>query len=161
PKDYIGKASPRDYQTGNTYDEHFLKDFDSRMQWEVYSEFSFQSLIGRTLEKTGSSSVFFDAEKIESAGEKMEDWLKENDVSQSITLEDWQRFTHLILHRERQRGAVEHPFLDKFRENDYRLWDLNWMRDTRHILNPNYGARSRMTNLLTNLSGKKGLLDST
>src|SRR5699024_1540946 len=66
-----------------------------------------------------------------------------------------------ILHRERQRGAVEHPFLDKFRENDYRLWDLNWMRDTRHILNPKYGSRSRMPKLLTNQSGKKGLLDST
>lgn len=161
PKDYIGKASPNEYKKGNHYYDHFLKGFDLRMEWETYSEFGFNSLIGRTLEKTGASSVFFDEEKIEKAWVQTEEWLKRNDVTGTVNQEMWTRFTHLVLHRMRQRGAVSHRYLDKFREGDFKLWDLNWMRDSRHYLNPKFGTRSRLPKLLTHESSRENLLDTT
>ena len=36
------------------------KDVDSRIGWEIISEYGFQARIGRTLEKTGSSVAYFD-----------------------------------------------------------------------------------------------------
>ena len=161
PKDYIGKASPKDYKSGNSYYENFLTEFDLRIQWEMYAEFGFNSLIGRTLEKTGASSVCFDDEKIREAWLIMYEWLKTNDVTHTINEEDWLRFTCLILHRTRQRGAINHTFLDKFREERFSLWDLNWQKDSRHFLNPKFGTRSRLPKLLTNQEHRGNLLDTT
>src|SRR5699024_5025101 len=50
PKDYKGLSSPEDYKQGKGYADYFLKEFDLRLQWELFSEFGFRSLIGRTLE---------------------------------------------------------------------------------------------------------------
>lgn len=161
PKDYIGKASPKDYLSGQGYYEPFLKEFDLRMRWEMYAEFGFNSLIGRTLEKTGASSVYFDEERLRQSWQYMQSWLQSNDVTHSIHEEDWLRFTHLILHRSRQRGAIQHTFLDKFREDRFSLWDLNWQRDERHFLNPKFGTRSRLPKLLTHQDHRGNLLDTT
>lgn len=161
PKDYIGKASPKDYSKNGKYYDYFLKEFDARIQWEIYSEFGFNSLIGRTLEKTGASSVFFDPSRLDKAWEHMKEWLSENDVSQSIKKEEWSRFTNLILHRSRQRGAIDHNYLSKFRAERLSLWDLNWQKDTRHFLNPKFGTRSRLPKLITHQDSKGNLLDTT
>lgn len=72
PKDYLGKASPRDFKIGDAYTTHFLEEFDQRIRWEVYSEFGFNARIGRTLEKTGASSVSFDPLLLSSLWDKME-----------------------------------------------------------------------------------------
>ena len=161
PKDYLGKLSPENYRKGDKYYDDFLKEFDTRIQWEIYSEFGFNSLIGRTLEKTGASSIYFDTEKLTAAWEQMSHWLTDNDVSQTIGQDDWLRFSNLVLHRSRQRGAIDHRFLDKFRNNSLILWDLNWQKDTRHYLNPKFGKYSRLPKLLTSQDSKKGLLDTT
>ena len=123
-----------------------LKEFDLRVQWEIYSEFGFNSRIGRTLEKTGASAVYFDKDTLHKSWENIANWLNVNDVSQSIKKDDYLRFTTLILHRSRNRGAVNHEFLNKFREEELKLWDLNWQKDSRHFLNPKYGPRDRLPN---------------
>lgn len=161
PKDYIGKSSPNDYKQGSHYEQHFLDEFDLRIQWEMYAEFGFNSLIGRTLEKTGASSVYFDNRLLQTAWGYMEQWIASNDTTNSITEADWLRFTNLILHRMRNRGAVSHPFLNKFREGDFKLWDLNWMRDNRHFLNQRFSPRSRLPKLLTHQNHRGNLLDTT
>ena len=161
PKDYTGKATPKDYLQGNKYQDHFLKEFDIRIRWEIYSEFGFNSLIGRTLEKTGASSIYFDPDRLAKAWNAMESWIAENDVSQTIKRDDWLRFTNLILHRSRQRGAVDHEYLSKFREENLNLWDLNWQNDLRHFLNPIFGTRSRLPKLLTLHESRGNLLDTT
>ena len=161
PKDYIGKASPEDFKMAYQYAPHFLKEFDQRIQWEVYSEFGFNSRIGRTLEKTGSSSVFFDPEKLKQVWNVLQDWVRQNDVSGTINEEDLVRFTNLILHRSRTRGALNHLFLSKFRTDKLSLWDLNWNKDGRHFLNPKFGTRSRLPKLLTNQQSRDNLLDTT
>lgn len=162
PKDYIGKSSPEDYKEGSGYAVHFLKEFDLRLKWELFSEFGFNSLIGRTLEKTGASSVYFDRGKLDQAWENMQEWISINDNRNAINRENWLRFTDLVLHRSRSRGAIQHTYLDKYREDKFSLWDLNWMRDSRHFLNPKYmPGRSRLPKLLTHGKSMNNLLDTT
>lgn len=161
PKDYKGKSSPENYRQGDGYTSHFVEEFDKRVEWELYSEFGFRSLLGRTLEKTGTSAVSFDKECLENAWQTIQAWILENDVSNTMNKESWIRFTTLVLHRSRSRGAVAHEYLNKFREGRYKLWDLNWMKDTRHFLNPTYGGKARLPKLLTNGNHFSGLLDTT
>jgi DEAD/DEAH box helicase domain-containing protein len=161
PKDYLGKASPLDYWKTNQYYSHFLKEFDIRIQWEVFAEFGFNSRIGRTLEKTGASSVYFDSERLTKAIELLTSWLQLNDVSGTINSQALHRFTNLVLHRARNRGAIDHVYLKKFREEKLSLWDLNWQKDGRHFLNPKFGTRSRLPKLFTNDDSRSNLLDTT
>lgn len=161
PKDYVGKSSPKDYLVGDNYAPHFLKEFDERVRWEIYSEFGFNSKIGRTLEKTGASSVYFDKEKLDHTWDQLSGWISTNDVSNTITKEATIRLTNLILHRARNRGAVDHHYLSKFRNDRFSLWDLNWQKDGRHFLNPNFGPRARFPKLLTNQQSRDNLLDTT
>lgn len=162
PTDYIGKSSPQDYKNDNgSYEPHFIKEFDDRITWECFSEFGYNAQIGRTLEKTLSSAVFFAPEDLLEVWGSMEPWLLDNDRSATIDKDSFFHFLALVLHRIRVRGAVNHCFLQKFRENDFKLWDLNWMKDSRHFLNRKFGSRTRLPKLLTNYPESKGLLDST
>lgn len=161
PKDYIGKSSPKDYLLGTKYTPHFLKEFDCRVQWEIYAEFGFNSKIGRTLEKTGASSVYFDKEKLSKTWDEVAVWITENDVSGTIDKNSFIKLTNLILHRARNRGAIDHLYLSKFRKEKLSLWDLNWQNDSHHFLNPKFGTRSRFPKLLTNQQSRDNLLDTT
>jgi len=161
PTDYLGKSSPKDYFENGKYSAAFQKEFDHRIRWEVFSEFGYNSLIGRTLEKTGSSGIFFDKSAIANVWSIISPWLFTNDVSQTIIEEDFIRFVTLLLHRIRTRGAVSHVFFDKFRENDLRLWDLNWNKDKRHFLNKRFHPAQRLPKLLSFEQDSRGLLDST
>ena len=161
PTDYIGKSSPTDYLEKGKYDNHFVKEFDERIAWEVFSEFGYNALIGRTLEKTLSSSVYFSEEDLVKVWDEMSPWLKINEPSNTISKESFLVFLNLILHRIRTRGAVNHSFLDKFRDRDLKLWDLNWMKDSRHFLNKKFGTRTRIPKLVTFKKETRGILDST
>src|SRR5690606_16466588 len=143
------------------YAAHFLKEFDERVRWEIYSEFGYNSKIGRTLEKTGASSVHFDKELLESSWNQMVEWIIENDVSGSLNKENFIRFTNLVLHRSMYRGAIDHPYLLKYRKEKLSIWDLNWQRDGRHFLNPKFHPRTRSPKLLTNQHTRENLLDTT
>ncbi len=160
PKDYIGKSSPADYGENGQYDPLFSKDFDARILWEIYAEFGYDALIGRTLEKTGTSAVYYPVEKLGTIWADMQQWLRHN-AENSIQEVDFTRFLSLFLQRIRTRGAIEHQFLNKFRTGDFRLWDLNWMRDSRHILNKKFGTQTRLPKLLTTSRIGKEPLDST
>ncbi len=161
PKDYIGKASPADYAEKERYETHFQKEFDMRVDWEIFAEFGYDSLIGRTLEKTGSSAAYFQPEALARTWALAEDWLQVHDPARKVDRADFERFLLLMLHRVRVRGAVSHPFLEKFRSQDLKLWDLNWISDTRHFLNKRFGPRTRLPKLLTSQVENRGLLDST
>ncbi|MDD4777509.1 MAG: DEAD/DEAH box helicase [Fermentimonas sp.] len=161
PKDKIGNYSPENYLTNGVYANHFLKEFDLRVQWEIFSEFGFNSRIGRTLEKTGASSVFFDKDSLEKSWDNISSWIDQNDVSGTIKKEVFLKFTNMILHRSRNRGAVDHVFLSKFRGDKLKLRELNWLEDSRHFLNPRYGPRFRLPKMLTSRDSRSGLLDTT
>jgi len=162
PSDYMGKADIEDYRniTTNQISKKFEDEFDTRISWEVVSEFGYNGMIGRTLEKTGSSAVGFDTSLIQSTFNLMSDWMKSN-LMDTVEVDEFTKFVIGILHRIRLRGGVDHEYLSKFRSNDLKLWDLNWMRDGRHFLNRNYHPKSRIPKLVCTIPQTRGVLDTT
>jgi DEAD/DEAH box helicase domain-containing protein len=162
PADYHGKADLRtDYRdAAKKLIPAFKTEFDLRMDWEVLSEFGYNALIGRTLEKSGASAVAFDSEKLKGIFPAMQEWLQQNNLVM-IQEENLLPFVHGILHRVRTRGGIDHKYLRKFRSGALKPWDLNWMKDNRHFLNKMFGKRARFPRLLTTQAHSQGLLDST
>ena len=162
PADYHGKADiDIDYRdAAKKFIPTFKKEFDTRMHWEVLSEFGYNAMIGRTLEKSGASAVKFDEEKIMAIFPAMQEWLYQNNLNM-IDEKGMLPFINGILHRIRTRGGIDHEYLSKFRNTSLKLWDLNWMRDNRHFLNKMFHPRARFPRLLTTKAHGQGLLDST
>ncbi|MDP3912171.1 MAG: DEAD/DEAH box helicase [Bacteroidota bacterium] len=162
PADYHGKVDiDSDYRdAAKKFITSFKTEFDSRMYWEILSEFGYNAMIGRTLEKSGASAVKFDEEKLKAVFQALKEWLEQNGLS-IIQEQELLPFVNGILHRVRTRGGIDHEYLGKFRNESLQLWDLNWMRDNRHFLNKMFGSRSRFPRLLTIQSHGRGLLDST
>ena len=142
------------------FTEAFKAEFDTRMAWEVAAEFGYNATIGRTLEKSGASAVLFDGQKLKAVFPAMQAWMGLNNLSM-IAENDLLPFVNGILHRVRTRGGLDHPYLDKFREETLQIWDLNWMRDNRHFLNKQFHPRVRFPRLLTSMVHTRSLLDST
>ena len=162
PSDYMGKAEIEDYRniTTNQISKRFEEEFDTRISWEVVSEFGYNGMIGRTLEKTGSSVVGFNSDLIQSVYDQMSDWMKSN-LMDTVGQEEFVKFVVGILHRIRLRGGVDHQYLTKFRTSDLKLWDLNWMKDGRHFLNRKYHPKSRIPKLVCTIPQTRGVLDTT
>ncbi|MFD1162053.1 DEAD/DEAH box helicase [Hwangdonia seohaensis] len=162
PADRIGEARVEDFRnlTTNSFSKTFEKEFDTRVFWEIISEFGYNAGIGRTLEKTSSSAPSFNHEKFETIFSIMEPWLNEN-MLERMTKDDFLKFLNGCLHRMRIRGAVNHDYLVKFRTRDLKIWDLNWMRDGRHYLSRRYHPRTRIPKLVVNYPDNRGIIDST
>jgi len=149
--DYYNRFLPADlashidlhhnYREGSGYMQSFKDEFDTRVDWEIVSEFGLTSQLGRTLEKTGSSATFFKSEDIQKVYDLMKGFLVENNLS--YVADDKNAFYHYvygILQRMRRHGAVDHPYLDKYRNEALTLWALNWNKDGRHFLNRTFGG---------------------
>lgn len=162
PADYHGKVDlDDDYRdAAKKFTKAFKQEFDLRMHWEIASEFGYNALIGRTLEKSGASAVKFDEEMLRAVYPAMKEWLKQNNL-ESINEDNLLPFVNGILHRVRTRGGVDHEYLSKFRSSNLRLWDLNWMKDTRHFLNKMFHPRARFPRILAITPHNQGLLDTT
>ena len=164
PADYHGRVDiDNDYREGpksEVFTQAFKKEFELRMLWEITSEFGYNALIGRTLEKSGASAVKFDESILHRVFHEIKEWIIQNNLD-VISEDQFLPFLNGILHRIRTRGGVDHLYLSKFRENSLQLWDLNWMRDNRHFLNRMFGLNSRFPRLITTQQHSRGLLDST
>jgi DEAD/DEAH box helicase domain-containing protein len=162
PSDYHGKADlDIDYRdAAQRFVPSFRQEFDTRMRWEIASEFGYNALIGRTLEKSGASAVKFDEEKLRAVYPAMESWLQQNNLAM-LDESNLLPFVNGVLHRVRTRGGVDHEYLRKFRNGALKLWELNWMRDNQHFLNRLFHPRARFPRLLTANPHSLGLLDST
>ena len=157
--DYYNRFLPADlashidlrhnYREGNGFMSSFKKEFDIRVDWEIVSEFGLTSQLGRTLEKTGSSATFFKSEEIHKVYDLMKDFLVNNQLE--YVAEDEKSFCHFvygILQRMRRHGAVDHPYLYKYRNEALTLWALNWKFDARHFLNRMFGGGIRFPKLI-------------
>lgn len=161
PSDRAGEVKIQAYRgEDGSYSVAFLQEFDERIRWEIASEFGFNAIIGRTLEKTGSSAVAFDPERIAKVYPALKLWMDDNLMGQ-FEVDAFQQFLHGFLHRIRMRGGIDHPYLEKYRERDLKLWDLNWQNDRRHFLNRRFGPRSRFPRLITGQVDTRGIIDST
>jgi DEAD/DEAH box helicase domain-containing protein len=143
------------------FSKKFETEFDLRVYWEVLSEFGYNAQIGRTLEKTGSSAVSFDVDDLKMTYTAMLEWMKSNQMEQ-VDEATFSQFLNIVLHRMRIRGALNHPYLNKFRQEDLSFFNLNWSRDSRHFLNRTYFERnSRIPKLVCTNGKTKNVLDST
>lgn len=141
----------KNYREGDGYMQRFKEEFDLRLDWEIAAEFGLLSQIGRTLEKTGSSAAYFKADIIESVYDKMLEWMNAQEGTMNTIIGEKDKFSHFvygILQRMRTRGAVDHPYLEKYRNEDLRLWNLNWQRDGRHFLNKMFGKNVQFPKLV-------------
>lgn len=128
------------YREGGGFMPKFKQEFDVRVDWEIASEFGLTAQLGRTLEKTGASAAFFQTEHIAEVYRRMKGWMEENRMEQVAGREeDFCHFVYGILQRMRTHGAVDHPYLAKYREEALTGWALNWNRDGRHFLNKRLG----------------------
>ncbi|MDA8695406.1 DEAD/DEAH box helicase [Flavobacteriales bacterium] len=147
PKDRVGRSRPGDYKTAKGYIPTFAEEFDRRVRWEVASEFGYDALLGRTLEKTGCAGVAFDAERIKVALDAMAPWREENMQPGQVDDQGLNAYVHLLLHRVRTRTAFDHPYLGRYREGKYNRNDLNWHGTDRYFLLRWFGGRSRYPRL--------------
>ena len=88
---------------------------------------------GRTLEKVGSSACFFDKEQLEDVFTIMQPWMRENQLG--YVADDRQRFLLFLnglLHRMRLRGAVDHPYYERYRGIEFKQVNLNWSFQLQH-----------------------------
>ena len=138
----------KNYREGNGFMESFMKEFDIRVDWEIVSEFGMTSQLGRTLEKTGASATFFKREDIHAVYEKMSDFLETNNLEFANDEVNFCHYVYGVLQRMRQHGAVDHPYLSKYRNDSLTLWALNWNYDNRHFLNKPFGGGIRFPKLL-------------
>lgn len=147
------------YREGEGFMPKFREEFELRVDWEIASEFGLSAQLGRTLEKTGASASFFRKESIEKVYEAMVEWMNDNNMGvQAKQKEDFLHFVYGILHRMRMRGAVDHPYLAKFREELLKKEGLNWDRDGRHFLNKRLGGSMQLPRLLTTTHNPKQAL---
>ncbi len=139
----------KNYREGSGFMEIFKKEFDIRVDWEIVSEFGLTSQLGRTLEKTGTSATFFKSEDIRKVYDGMKDFLQTNNLEE--VADDETKFCHYVygmLQRMRQHGAVDHPYLYKFRNEKLTQWALNWKSGGEHFLNKKFGSGIRFPKLL-------------
>ncbi|WP_418639544.1 DEAD/DEAH box helicase [Winogradskyella sp.] len=162
PADRAGEAQVEDYRnpSNNSFSKDFENEFDSRLFWEIISEFGYNAAIGRTLEKTSSSAPSFNSDKLKEVFTSTYPWMASN-IMQSVEEDSFVKFLNGLLHRIRIRGALDHPYLSKFRSRDLKLWDLNWMRDGRHYLSRKYHPRTRIPKIVVNYPDNRGVVDST
>ncbi|MDY4629104.1 MAG: DEAD/DEAH box helicase [Prevotella sp.] len=134
---------------GSDFMESFKHEFELRVDWEILSEFALAAQLGRTLEKTGASASFFKPELLSEVHTKMTDWLKDNAMERIGKNESlFIHFIYGVLQRMRTHGAVDHPYLEKYRKENLNQWALNWQWDGRHFLNKQLGGSMQFPKLV-------------
>ena len=96
--------------------EDIRVELSSRLSWEICMEYGYSARVGRTLEKTGCSTVFLNRKALENAAEALCEDLKEKRIVTARRKEvaHLRHFLSAFLHRLRVRGAVYHTMLDRY-----------------------------------------------
>ena len=129
-----------------------LNDLKRRIDWEITSEYGFNSRIGRTLEKTGSSVACVERERIQSAVDELCDILRNeigllHDIDQEIV----SKFLAGFLNQMRTKGAFFHPALKNYIEE----WGSTYFINKMIAWMPNFGRLSRTPAFLTTKRGTR------
>lgn len=155
PPDCESRLKLEDFQNkGGGYKSAFEKEFSNRMAWEIWSEYSYNAAIGRTLEKSGASGVVFNPELMEEVYEQLHFWLKENTLGERVSKGKFLKFLVGFLHRVRLRGGVNHNYLKNFRTSNSSYWKITQNANKNHFLIRNFGKRTRLPRFITLQGGK-------
>ncbi|MFK7946620.1 MAG: DEAD/DEAH box helicase, partial [Saprospiraceae bacterium] len=136
----------------------FLTEFNRRLSWNIFAEFGYNAIIGRTLEKTGSAGAFFETEVFTDVYKKLKTWFIEQKIP-ALKLPNEALFTQFLtvfLHRMRIRGAIEHPYLEVYRTDKSGYFSLTVRRNPQYFMMRNFGKKTRLPKLLTDQRFRKG-----
>jgi len=96
------------------------RDFETRLWWEATSEFGLMQTHGRTMERSGSSCVAWDRERIRLTVESVRERLpKISSMFVDLSDDSLALWIYGILYRFRERGALYHPFLDALARQNF------------------------------------------
>lgn len=163
---YYYKFFPSDHAADVAIDRYknqpneFLEEFNNRVRWEISTEFGYNAIIGRTLEKTGSSATFFSSDKLEKSYELMKEWLNENAL-ENLKKEDFLKFLIVFLHRLRMRGGVDHIYLNKFRTGRSNYYLITQSVNPHFFLMRNFGKNTRLPKFITDTPNNFRVFDLT
>jgi len=93
-----------------------ISQINKRLVWEVLSEFGIKSLIGRSLERTGVATIYWNPEIIEDAAQALVDASRER-LGYSLPLVNAKYMLWGISLRMKRQGAIYDPLMTGYIEN--------------------------------------------
>ena len=149
-----------DYETFRTTGKlpdgsNLMALLDQRLAWEIWSEYTFDCRIGRTLEKTGSSTLEVKPELWQGAVETMLPRLREH-IGPLRDLDEagLTRFLAGLVQNLKNRGAVDEADLGMYIESLGNTWLLG-KQGGRVVWRPNFSRASRSPVFLTSRGGER------
>jgi DEAD/DEAH box helicase domain-containing protein len=131
-------------KTGKVSDD--LRRFvDSRIRWEIVSEYCFSARIGRTLERSGSSVVHLDTALLSSCVDELLEPLRNKVGSlRDLDNERLEVFLAGLVTHMKNRGAVLLPILDDYISSDGNTFLITQHSKAKFIpWMPNFGRKTR------------------
>jgi DEAD/DEAH box helicase domain-containing protein len=128
-----------------------IQDVKRRIDWEITTEYGFNSRIGRTLEKTSSSVLHIDERRLDDVMATLHEPLR-NEIGplRELDLPSLGRFLLGVITHLRVQGGILHRVLEDYAEQWGNTWRINkipWM--------PNIGPYARAPVFLTNRGGSR------
>jgi DEAD/DEAH box helicase domain-containing protein len=161
PSDHLGDVKIVNYKNGEEkFDAQFIEELNRRIDWEISSEYGYNAMIGRTLEKTGCSSTFFKIEDIERVFDLILPWINKEGMT-SINRNDFTLFLNAFLHRLRIRGGIDHLYLNKFRTEKSNYYLITTRVNKKFFLLKNFGKKTRLPKFISDDGISGGVFDIT
>jgi DEAD/DEAH box helicase domain-containing protein len=148
PADLVEFAPYQAWLDGGDASEELLDALRERVSWEVVMEYGFAARIGRTLERSGCSTVVMSAERLAAAANLLALELAEGDVLDAPLAIDAATVRHFLaglLQRLRTQGGVDHALLRRYVEHQGH-W-LHLTKGRQPLLSP-FGSQSRLPRFL-------------
>jgi DEAD/DEAH box helicase domain-containing protein len=150
PPDCESRIEISDYQNRDkSFKPAFEREFTNRMSWEIWSEFSYNASIGRTLEKSGASATSFPLELMDKVYNHLQEWMKGNALGERISRETFVRFLNGFLHRLRIRGGVDHKYLERYRTGKSSSYLITARMNPGYFLIRSFGPDFRLPRFIT------------
>ncbi len=103
---------------------NLLSLINKRFIWETLTEFGNRSLVGRSLERAGVASLYWDPELIKTAAQHLKS-MAYNKLGETLDSEQAQKILWGISLRMKRQGAVYHDILNGFIENGGQYYILS------------------------------------
>jgi len=118
-REYGPYLALRNDPSGRGPDLSLRRDFCERLDWEATSEFSLLLTHGRTMESHASACLGWDATAIAETVGRLRARLPRISPSLEALSDDALHLWILgILHRQRERGGLHHPYLDAYAQRN-------------------------------------------
>ncbi len=155
PPDCESRIEISDFQSKKgDFKPVFEKEFSNRMAWEIWSEFSYNATIGRTLEKSGASATGFSVDTMNKIYDQMKYWLQENALGERISQDSFLKFLNGFLHRLRTRGGVDHLYLNRYRTGKSQSYLITYRMNRDHFMIRSFGPNFRLPRFITMDKGR-------